>query len=438
MANSPADTSAESTAAGRGPESPGNSDMAPKAHLRIQRTHAAFVSKLYAMVNDTETDALISWTAEGDCFKVTDPAEFSRKVLPLYFKHNNWQSFVRQLNMYGFHKISDLAYGGVFGDTQLWMFKHPFFQRDQVRQLQNIKRRGSKPLQTTQTHPSAETGSELDRASATPSSATARGETAAAAAAQTGLETGDSAGDARSAFSDLASSPACQHAAGYVDELKDCIAELQSSNSQLQRENQEMRAAIMGCQSAFAGIMRFLETAVVQPPESHSASSDRSVVDAFRQLTNDISPLFSLRTSPAHVPIAASPQFFRGQGHRQQPRLPPLRLGSSPESGVESRIPSLSPPALNIGESRPIEQYTRKRCASSSSSSSSSSGSEVEANADLLLGQVVLPPISGVVGEIGYGQQQSEARVHKTKGGWSLPLQSSLRATLAAKRLKAE
>ncbi|KAJ2581199.1 hypothetical protein GGH95_002197, partial [Coemansia sp. RSA 1836] len=40
-----------------------------KPRLLIQRTHAAFVSKLYAMVADASTDSLISWTADGDCFK---------------------------------------------------------------------------------------------------------------------------------------------------------------------------------------------------------------------------------------------------------------------------------------------------------------------------------------------------------------------------------
>ncbi|KAJ2462815.1 Flocculation suppression protein, partial [Coemansia sp. RSA 2322] len=114
-------------------------ERSAKARLLIQKTHAAFVSKLYAMVADASTDKLISWTTDGDCFKVTDPMEFARDVLPSYFKHGNWQSFVRQLNMYGFHKVNDLAYGGIFGDTQLWMFKHPFFQRGELGKLQRIK-----------------------------------------------------------------------------------------------------------------------------------------------------------------------------------------------------------------------------------------------------------------------------------------------------------
>ncbi|KAJ1733102.1 Flocculation suppression protein, partial [Coemansia sp. Benny D160-2] len=130
--------------------SAGASLSAQKPRLLIQKTHAAFVSKLYAMVADKNTDALISWSAEGDSFKVTDPVEFARQVLPAYFKHGNWQSFVRQLNMYGFHKISDLAYGGIFGDAQLWMFKHYYFRRGELKQLQNIKRRGPKAVAAAQ------------------------------------------------------------------------------------------------------------------------------------------------------------------------------------------------------------------------------------------------------------------------------------------------
>jgi hypothetical protein len=50
------------------------------------------------MLEDPETSDLIAWSSHGDLFSVSNPTTFSKTVLPQYFKHNNWQSFVRQLN----------------------------------------------------------------------------------------------------------------------------------------------------------------------------------------------------------------------------------------------------------------------------------------------------------------------------------------------------
>lgn len=60
------------------------------------------------MVDDDETKELITWTGAGDQFAVFNNVDFSRTVLPRYFKHCNWSSFVRQLNskfniLFGFH-----------------------------------------------------------------------------------------------------------------------------------------------------------------------------------------------------------------------------------------------------------------------------------------------------------------------------------------------
>ncbi len=59
---------------------------------------APFLSKLYEMTNN---EACINWTEDGLGFYITNLDEFTRNVLPSYFKHNNLASFVRQLNLYG-------------------------------------------------------------------------------------------------------------------------------------------------------------------------------------------------------------------------------------------------------------------------------------------------------------------------------------------------
>ena len=59
-----------------------------------------FLSKTFDLVDDPSLDRIISWGSTGASFVVWEPAEFAGHVLPRNFKHNNFSSFVRQLNAY--------------------------------------------------------------------------------------------------------------------------------------------------------------------------------------------------------------------------------------------------------------------------------------------------------------------------------------------------
>lgn len=104
----------------------------------------AFIHKLYSMLEDKTIQHLISWSNNGDSFVMSPSNEFS-KVLAQYFKHTNISSFVRQLNMYGFHKVSDVFHTGS-AESALWEFRHGNnnFKKGDLLGLREIKRRASR------------------------------------------------------------------------------------------------------------------------------------------------------------------------------------------------------------------------------------------------------------------------------------------------------
>ncbi|XP_031377219.1 heat stress transcription factor A-4c-like [Punica granatum] len=90
-----------------------------------------FLSKMYEMVDDPSTNAIVSWSQSNKSFIVWNPLEFASVLLPRFFKHNNFSSFIRQLNTYGFRKI----------DPEQWEFANDDFIKGRPHLLRNIHRR---------------------------------------------------------------------------------------------------------------------------------------------------------------------------------------------------------------------------------------------------------------------------------------------------------
>ena len=120
-------------------------------HASIHRRHnqhktrPAFINKIWNMVNDEDNKDLIQWADDGRSFIVKNREVFVHEILPRYFKHSNFASFVRQLNMYGWHKVQDIRSGSIQGSSDdKWQFANENFIRGREDLLTKIVRqRGS-------------------------------------------------------------------------------------------------------------------------------------------------------------------------------------------------------------------------------------------------------------------------------------------------------
>ena len=96
--------------------------------MRLSQSNAAF-----SFLDESRNTELIRWSQNGDSFIVLDEEEFARTLIPELFKHANYASFVRQLNMYGFHKQVGLSDNSMRASERKNKspseYKNPYFRR---------------------------------------------------------------------------------------------------------------------------------------------------------------------------------------------------------------------------------------------------------------------------------------------------------------------
>ncbi|KAL3916215.1 MAG: hypothetical protein SGILL_005278 [Bacillariaceae sp.] len=72
-------------------------------------TAQTFPMKLHSLLERVEADGhshIISWQPHGRCFLIHNPKEFADVVLPTYLRQGKLTSFQRQLNLYGFVRLT--------------------------------------------------------------------------------------------------------------------------------------------------------------------------------------------------------------------------------------------------------------------------------------------------------------------------------------------
>ena len=107
----------------------------------IESKQDKFLLKLYEILGKDEYSKIIHWSQNGSYIIITNIHALSKKILPLYFNHQNYSSFVRQLNMYNFHKIRTDP------DKQEQYFINEFLNQSKtIKDIQNFKRKEKRSI----------------------------------------------------------------------------------------------------------------------------------------------------------------------------------------------------------------------------------------------------------------------------------------------------
>jgi hypothetical protein len=132
-----------------------------KRSTKVNRSQmTSFPVKLFRMLEAVEREGnehIVSWHPSGRSFQVHNPQKFVEVVLPSYFKQTKYKSFQRQLNFYGFQRITS---GPLEGS-----YKHSSFISGNEALCKEIKRQTQQSTKSGATISNHDQGSDYDSSS---------------------------------------------------------------------------------------------------------------------------------------------------------------------------------------------------------------------------------------------------------------------------------
>lgn len=105
-----------------------------------------FPLKLHAILSRSDCEHIITWLPHGHSWRILQPMLLETEIIPLYFRHSNLSSFMRQVNGWGFQRL--------YKNGNESSYHHKFFIRDTPNLCKAMRRskcclmRGSKNSRT--------------------------------------------------------------------------------------------------------------------------------------------------------------------------------------------------------------------------------------------------------------------------------------------------
>jgi len=84
---------------------PDTTTTSPSASLASQGNNSGnvtrdptFVVKLHMILSNSKFEEIVTWLPHGRSWRILRPKDFEEQVIPLYFRHGRYSSFMRQVN----------------------------------------------------------------------------------------------------------------------------------------------------------------------------------------------------------------------------------------------------------------------------------------------------------------------------------------------------